>query len=700
MLITIKHRFLLLLLCLIFLAGCDERAWNNPYPNQKADANIVYASFNGAPKHLDPAIAYNAGEWQFISQIYEQVVEYNYLLRPYTLQPLTAEAMPKVSYDAKKNITTYKITIKPGIMYQPHPAFARDAAGNYYYHALAKAEIAQYNSIQDFKHTGTRELTAADYIYQIKRLADPSLNSPVYGVFSSYIHGLTELHTNLLAAYAHEHQNTSIDLRNYELSGVELLDKYTYTIKIIGKYPQFKYWLEMPFFAPIPWEATQFYAQDGMAQKNLSLDTSPIGTGAFYLTENNPTHRMVLQRNPHFHKDLYPAVGMPGDAELGLLANANKPMPFVDAIIFNLEKESTPRWDKFMQGYYDYSAISAENFNSAISSISNSQIALSPVLVNKGIRLAVDNTLSIFYWGFNMLDETVGGYDQRGRKLRQAISLAIDVKEFISIFLNGRALVANSPLPAGIEGYVPSKPQNANENLLQAKQLLAEAGYANGIDPKTMQPLQIYYDAIIIGGADENARLGWTIKQFAKLGINLVIRSSDYNRFQDKMHNGTVQFFQIGWNADYPDPENFLFLFYSKNSAVNHDGMNKINYNNPEFDKLFEEFKNLDSGAKRLKLIQDMIAILQTDAPWVWGVFPQIYGLYNKWYAPTKPNSISTNTAKYVAVNPEMRAELRVAWNKPLVWPVIIGLLLAGIIILPAIIMYLKNMHANAARLK
>ena len=148
MLITIKHRFLLLLLCLIFLAGCDERAWNNPYPNQKADANIVYASFNGAPKHLDPAIAYNAGEWQFISQIYEQVVEYNYLLRPYTLQPLTAEAMPKVSYDAKKNITTYKITIKPGIMYQPHPAFARDAAGNYYYHALAKAEIAQYNSIQ------------------------------------------------------------------------------------------------------------------------------------------------------------------------------------------------------------------------------------------------------------------------------------------------------------------------------------------------------------------------------------------------------------------------------------------------------------------------------------------------------------------------------------------------------------------------
>src|SRR5688572_22637412 len=110
---------LVLLISFMTLVGCDDHAWNNPYQSQYATGNILYTAFTSQPQHLDPAISYDQVEWQFISQIYEPVLQYNYLLRPYVLEPATAAQMPQVIYDATTNITTYKITIKPNIMYQP-----------------------------------------------------------------------------------------------------------------------------------------------------------------------------------------------------------------------------------------------------------------------------------------------------------------------------------------------------------------------------------------------------------------------------------------------------------------------------------------------------------------------------------------------------------------------------------------------------
>jgi ABC-type oligopeptide transport system, periplasmic component len=90
-------------------------------------------------------------------------------------------------------------------------------------------------------------------------------------------------------------------------------------------------------------------------------------------------------------------------------------------------------------------------------------------------------------------------------------------------------------------------------------------------------------------GPDSKARLNWLRKQFNKLNIQLVIRGTDYNRFQEKMRNGNAQMFMWGWNADYPDPENFLFLLYGKNAKAVHGGENAANYQNELFDALFEQ---------------------------------------------------------------------------------------------------------------
>jgi ABC-type transport system substrate-binding protein len=688
---------LILLLSLLFVAACDQQAWNDPYPNQSAQANTIYSAYTERPKHLDPAISYDATEWAFIGQIYEPILEYNYLLRPYKLQPLTAHALPEVTYDSKSDTTSYTIRIKPHIMYQPHPAFARDAQGNYIYHNLTSRQAASYKSVQQFAQTGSRELKAADYVYQIKRLADPTIASPIFGFISQYIVGLTQLRQELSAAYA-KSNNNYIDLNNFSLPDVQVIDDYSYVIKIKGNYPQFIYWLEMPFFAPMPWEAINFYAQAGMEKHNLNIDNYPVGTGAFYLTEFRPERRIVMSRNPNFHENYYPDVGMPGDKEAGLLDNAGKRLPFVDQIYFSLEKESIPYWDKFMQGYYDVSSITSDNFNAAISSAGHTGVGLTKQLLDKGVRLSVSTALSTGYWGFNMLDETVGGYDDRARNLRKAIALAFNLEEYIAIFSNGRAIPANGPIPPGIEGYMPAQPYNVELALAQAKQLMIKAGYPNGINPKTGKPLQLYYDAISSGDPNEKAGLGWLSKQFSKIGIDLVLRTTDYNRFREKLRTGTAQIFWFGWSADYPDPENFLFLFYGANSAVSDDGINSTNYNNPEFNKLFKRFKDMPAGPQHLQLIQQMVAILQNDMPWVWAYFPQTYALYNPWYKVNRPSDVALNSVKYSQIDYKLRAKLREQWNQPIVWPFVLALLILVLLIAPAVIGYVRSTQALAKR--
>ncbi len=707
-------RILIWAVLLLGLLGCGGNL-NNPYPREDWRANILYSSFSERPKHLDPARSYSSNEYAFIGQIYEPPLQYHYLKRPYELTPLTAKRLPQPEfYDAEGRrladdvapeqvaYTLYTIEIRPGIRYQPHPAFARDAQGRLLYHGLDADDLAEVYSLADFSETGTRELVAADYVHQIKRLAHPSLHSPILGVMSDYIVGLGEL-ANTLRQQA---RGGFIDLTEYELEGARVLDRYRYQIKVRGTYPQLLYWLAMPFFAPMPPEVERFYAQPGMKEKNLTLDWYPVGTGAYMLTENNPNRRMVLVRNPNYRGMPYPREGGPGDAELGLLADAGKPMPFIDKVVYNLEKETIPYWNKFLQGYYDTSGISSESFDQAVQIGGQGEITLTPEMQQKGIRLLTTVATSIFYIGFNMKDPVVGGLSERARKLRRALSIAIDFEEFISIFANGRGISAQGPIPPGIFGhrdefnpyvYEQRDGRVRRKSLEEARRLLAEAGYPNGVDERTGKPLTLYLD-ITASGPDDKARLNWYRKQFQKLNIQLVIRNTLYNRFQEKMLNGTAQIFIWGWNADYPDPENFLFLLYGPNGKADHRGENAANYANPEFDRLFEHMKNMRNGPERQAIIDRMVEIVRRDAPWVWGFHPKLFGLYHEWYYNAKPNLMGHNTLQYRRIDPDLRAERRAEWNRPVWWPLwlLLGLLVLGTV--PAALAYWRKEHQTPPR--
>ncbi len=684
-----------------------QASWNNPYPQEGVEEQVLYSSFSGRPKHLDPARSYSSNEYTFIGQIYEPPLQYHYLKRPYQLEPLGAASMPRVTYldtrgeplpaDApveKIAHSIYEVHVREGAEYQPHPAFVRDGEGEMRYANLGEDEASGIERMADFPQRDSRTVTASDYIYQIKRLAHPALHSPIFGLMTEHIVGLQSLRDALKRARKEEPDGW-LDLREFPLEGVELVDSLTYRIKVKGKYPQFIYWLAMPFFSPMPWEADRFHAQPLLQERNITLDWYPVGSGPFMLTLNNPNRKMVLERNPNHHPEQYPREGEPEDRDSGLLASAGEPIPFLDRIEFSLEKETIPYWNKFLQGYYDASGISSDSFDQAVQITAGGEAALTPEMEAQGMRLQTSVSTSIFYMGFNMADPVVGGESERARKLRQAISIAVDYEEFISIFSNGRGIPAQGPLPAGIFGhqegegginplvYRWERGRAKRRSLEEARALLAEAGYPKGRDRETGKPLTLYFD-VTASGPDDKARMDWYRKQFEKIDLQLVIRNTDYNRFQDKMLNGSAQIYLWGWNADYPDPENFLFLLYGPNAKMGKNGENASNYDNPEFNRLFEQMKNMENGPQRQRMIDRMVAVLREDAPWVWGMHPKNFGLYHSWYRNTKPNLMANNTLKYVRLDPVERARLRNEWNRPVLWPLWGGGLLLLLLIIPA----------------
>ena len=693
-------------------AGCGEQAWNNPY-SEKRPHDVLYSSFAERPKYLDPVRSYSSDEYHFIGQIYEPVLQYHYLKRPYTLVPLTAQSMPAIGYlDRDRRPTsadraayvTYDVKIKPGILYQPHPAFARDERGNYAYHDMDEADSEDFNRPADFPLTASRELRSRDYLYQIKRLADPGLYAPIAGILSKHLVGFAELREQLAAARDSHPQGEWLDLRRFDLEGVRILGDYHYQITVTADYPQFIYWLAMPFFAPMPWQADVFYSQPGLKERNITLNWYPVGTGAYMLSENDPNLRMVLERNPNFRVDLYPAAGEETDAARGLLRDAGARLPFIRKAVYSLEKENIPYWNKFLQGYYDSSGISSDSFDQAVQMGDGGEFKLTQLMRDKSIRLSVSHQPTTIYIGFNMLDPVVGGFEERAVKLRQALSIAVNIEEFISIFLNGRGIAAHGPLPPGIFGYRDGEAginpvvyqwrggRAQRRPLAEAERLLSEAGYAGGVDRRSGKPLVLYFDSVGTG-PDAKSWLNWITKQFGKIGVQLVTRNTDYNRFQEKVRSGTAQIFRWGWNADYPDPENFFFLLYGPNAEARKQGENAVNYDSPEFNELFRTMSGMQNGPRRRAVIDRMNAILRHDAPWIWGFHPQSFVVHHGWMKNVKPNLMAHNGLKYLRIDGRERERKRGEWNRPVLTPVFAAAALLGFFVLPAVWIYHRRRH-------
>lgn len=690
----------------LLATGCN----NSPYPAGAASTNTLFYSFSErSPRYLDPTASYANPESAYTLQIYEPPYGYHYLKRPYVLIPKAAAEVAHPIYldkDGKRlpedvpadqiAESVYDVRIRPGVKYQPHPAFAKDDAGAYRYLSLKPGQLGDKRTPLDFEHQGTRELVAEDFVYALKRHATTRIEAPVFAVFADYVIGLRAYADlikredgKLLAGLPDDIRDKPfLDFRRWPLAGTSAPDKYTWRIRLKGKYPQWSYWMALPFLAPVPWEADAFYAQPGMSEAGLSLNQWPVGTGPYMMAEFVRDRLHVMKRNPNFRGEPYPCEGMPEDKAAGLLADCGKTMPFIDTLHVNIEKEDVPRKEKFKQGYFDVPEIERPDWGVKLGADADDSDAVKKLYADRGFKLPLMTDISNWYLGFNMLDPVIGRggtpeQQARNRKLRQAIAIAVDYEEgYGRIFKHKGGVAAHSPLPPGLFGsregqgdfhnpithlWIDGKP--VRRPIADAKRLMVEAGYPGGRDAVTGKPLVLNYDFQRALTPEFRAENDWMVKQFAKLGIQLEVRATDFNQYQDKTLQGKHQIFWGGWLADYPDAENFLFLLYGPIGRSKHQGDNYANYDNPEYDALYRQLQALDDGPQKQAVIDQMVKILQDDAPWCMGYFPWGGMAFQQWVHNGKPGIMVRDMAKYYRLDAPTRAAKQAEWNRPIYWP-------------------------------
>ena len=613
--------FLAALVVPVLLAGCKG---NNPYPPEGSKA-IGYRGLAEDPRTLDPAQVSDTNSAEILCQIYDALYQNAYLDRPYRVEPALAQGFPKKrlfeetvveqGVAKKKKRMEYTFRLKGDIYFQDDPCFPSGKG---------------------------RPVTAQDVIYAMKRLADPAVQSTGLWLVAGKIKGFD--------AFAKKAESIGrVDYKD-EIEGLQAPDNKTLKIILTEPYPEFIFVMSMPYTAPVAREAVEYYNTPGRD----GFSRHPVGTGAFRLKSWKRQHRIILEKNPAFREEFYPASGAPGDKEKGLLRDAGKKLPFLDEVWYTIISTEQPRWLLFTQGYLDASGIPQEQFDRAVTK----QLELSNDFAKKGISLETASSLDVYYIAFNMRDPILG----KNKLLRQALSLAYDSDLYNEIYLNGRALSAQGPLPPGVFGYDPNlkNPYKAHDSE-KAKLLLREAGYPGGIDPRTGKPLELTYD---IGADSARAREAATfdMRCFEQLGIKMRLQVNTFSQYLERMHKGTFQMTSSGWLADYPDPENFLQLLYGPNAPPN---PNQSAFSNPEYDRLYEEMKTMEDTPAREAIIRRMVAIVVEECPWIFSMHTPSYVLRHGWYKNGKSHSISGNYAKYIRIEPGLRRAYRQAENRP-----------------------------------
>ena len=711
-------RLIVMALLLLGMSACN----NSPHPRGAEKENTLYMAFEErSPRYLDPTSSYATTESAYTYEIYEPLYGYHYLKRPYELIPRGAAAVVKPYYlDAKGQRlpddapveqiaqSVYDIPIRQGVRFAPHPAFARDAQGHYLYHHLSRAELGDKRSPWDFAVKGTRELEAEDYVYALKRHASPRIEAPVFALFSEHVVGLKEYGERIRKESARQLQGLPesladkpfLDLRQWPLEGAQALDKHTLRIRIKGKYPQWQYWMALTFMAPVPWEADAFYSQPGMSDNSLSLNQWPIGTGPFMMTGYQQDRQHVMSRNPYYRFDPYPCEGEPQDKAAGRLADCGKPMPFVDKIVADLVKERVPIKELFKQGYLDLPEVDRADWGVDFMVDKSDSPEVARSYDERGFQFPMNVDITNWYIGFNWLDPVVGRGDTpaqqlKNRKLRQAISIAIDWEEgYGQIFRNKGGVAAHSLVPPGVFGSREGTPEGMDpvthklvdgkvvrRSIDEAKALMVEAGYPDGRDARTGKPLVLNYDFQRVVTPELKAENDWLVKQFAKLGVQLEVRATDFNQFQDKILKGKHQIFWWGWFADYPDAENFLFLLYGPNSKSLHEGENVANYENPDYDRLYRRLQTLDNGPEKQQVIDQMMKIAREDAPWAWGYWSYSGLAFQSWAHNGKPGVVIQDSLRYLRIDAAERTRKIAEWNHPVWWPLLLLLAACGVLV-------------------
>lgn len=587
---------LITVIILTSLHGCgsgDSDTTNSAQSNQV----VRYAAFGAKIRSLDPMLIQDTMSSAIASQLYDCLYQYHYLKRPYQLIPSIASDMPQISEDR----LVYTIKLRDDVTFIDDKCFLNGKG---------------------------RNVTAKDFIYSWMRIANVKNTSGNWSFLDGKIKGLNEFRK-----YTKTVEKKDVDY-DRPIEGLKALDDHTLQITLVKPWPQIMYILAHLPTAVVSREAVECYDDEFI--------NHPVGTGAFILKTWKRGSKLVLVRNPYFRDEQYPAQGQSGDREKGLLDDAGKRLPLIDRIEVAFIQEDQPYWLTFMRGEIDSGGIPKDSYAQAI----KSGRELTDEMKKKGIILQVQDDPTTYWIAFNMTDSVVAN----NLPLRRAMSMAIDRDDYIDLFLNGRGRPARGPVPPGFDGYNPDLVSLYTVyDVNKAKQLVDEAIQLHG------GPIPAL--TLCMGSTDSTGRqMGqYMARAWEKIGITVNVEYMDWPTLQQKVDNKSAQMFQMGWQGDYPDAENFLFLYHSCNKSP---GPNSTNYDNPDFDKLFDKVAVMEESPQRTQLYMQLGQMIVDDVPNIYLIHRTGFTLQHPWLKNYKRHSWGYGLFKYQNVDMDMRKKI------------------------------------------
>ncbi len=546
-----------------------------------ARAETVFCRSMDRVASMDPAAASSTYSARAVLLAYETLLEYDYAERPYRLIPGLAASMPVV----QSNGMVYVFSLHPQARFHPDLCFGADADG---------------------RKRG-RAVTAHDVVFSLKRLADRKVASPGAWLVEDAITGMRAFAERSAAPAPTDYAR--------DVAGLRAVDASTVRIELTRPMHVFPYLLTIAYSAVVPPEAVAYYGED--------FGSREVGSGPYRLAEWRRNHQMSYVRDPSWR-----------GWEAGPAAVTGGSLTPFDRVNYRLIDDVSTQWLCFLAGELDFlGEVTRDNWDVVVDRSGK----LSDALLDKGITLHAMPTLEVAYIGINMDDPVLGP----NRALRQALNCAFDGAAW-ERFYNGRVLSCDGPVPPGtsgrLEGAFPY-----TFDLARARRLLAEAGYPEGIDAKTGRRLELTLD---LGRTSQDMRetTELIVSFWARAGISLKPRFHNWPTFLRRVANRQSQLFRLGWTADYPDAENFMKLFYSKNVSP---GPNRANYVNAAFDALYEQACATPDAAERKLSWAKAQQAVREDCPWVFLHFQNAYSLCNARVGNYRPSDFPSGSEKY-----------------------------------------------------
>lgn len=566
-------RLLALALSLLLLSCAED---SQP-PAKEARGSVYRHAMDGAPTNLDPAQADNIYANFFAVNLYDTLFRYKYLARPYALEPNLAEELPQVSADG----LIYTIRIKPGVRFHDDPAFEGGRG---------------------------RVVTAADFVYSIKRHFDPNVRSMGAWLWAGKIVGMEEWSENG-ADYAEQ------------VPGLRALDERTIQIQLIQPFPQLTHTLTQGYAAVVPKEAVDHYGPE--------FSLNPVGSGPYRL-ESFDSARAVLIRHADFRKEPF-SLDREGynpdtQSDLGLEELEGLAPPFVKRVEVEFINEDAARWNALVAGEVDFIKAPVSQLDSLLSS--RNPPTLKPEFAAQyQMDASLESGLVFTY--FNMSNPEIGQHpdpevDERNKALRCAIVKGFDWQRRNEVFYYGIGQVFPGIIPPVTPEYDAGQSFDyVTRDVEEAKDLLVRNGW-------TEESLPTLEYGMVSGVTERQmfeqfrsfmADIGYPTEKIRPLTF------ASYGDYARAFQNREIMLITLSWTMDYPDAENTIQLFYGPNASP---GSNNSNYDNEAFNQLYRSSATMQPSPVRTTMYNNMNRMVMDDCVAISGLSRTLVLLWNR----------------------------------------------------------------------